>query len=85
MRKSRVLLNIGLKAEYNIKNSCGGNMFTKENLFDVMVIDCYLESNKLTKKDFCARCGINESVLKKIYSQNTTVTVQDLIKISNEI
>ena len=60
-------------------------MFKDDNLFDVVVIDCYLKNNHLTKKEFCIRCEINESILKKIYSQNTDISVKDLIKISNEI
>lgn len=60
-------------------------MFTEDNLFDVIVIDCYLKTNKLTKKEFCKRCGIEDKILNKIYRNKTDILVSDLIKISNEI
>lgn len=65
MRKSRILLDVCLKADYNIKKDYGENMFAEDNLFDILVIDCYINANKLTKKEFCARCGIDYSILKK--------------------
>ena len=60
-------------------------MFKDDNLFDIIVIKSYIRCNKLTKQKFCDICGIDISVLNKIYSQNPKVLVMDLIKISNEI
>ena len=60
-------------------------MFKEDNLFDILVIDSYIKCNHMSKKKFCDVCGIDESVLKKIYSQKTDVLVSDLIKISNEL
>ncbi|MBQ4542299.1 MAG: helix-turn-helix transcriptional regulator [Clostridia bacterium] len=60
-------------------------MYSEENKYDVLVIKSYLKVNKLSKKEFCKCCGIEEKTLNKLYNNRTDILVSDLIKISNEL
>ena len=60
-------------------------MYSEENKYDILVIKSYLKVNKLSKKEFCECCGIEEKTLNKIFKDKTDVLVSDLIKISNEL
>ncbi len=58
-------------------------MFTEENKFDLLPINTYLSVNKISKADFCKKCGIELEVLNKLYKNDSYILVSDLIKISN--
>ena len=60
-------------------------MWSKENKFDITIIDAFIEVNNLSKHDFCKLCDISIETLNKIYAQETSFLLTDLFKIANTL
>ena len=53
-----------------------------KQLYNTFFIDVYLEKNKITKNEFCSRCGISLRTLRNIYNQKNMSSLY-LIKVVN--
>ena len=40
-----------------------------KKIYRTEIIEKYLKENKISKAEFCRRCGISNTVLKNIYMQ----------------
>ena len=49
--------------------------------FNTQYIDHYMQVNKISKKEFCNKCNIDENLLNKIYSQDESIDIFAIIPI----
>ena len=54
----------------------------KKLRLNTQYIDFYLQQHKITKKEFCNRCGIEISTLNSIYQQRN-ISIEKIIPITD--
>jgi len=50
----------------------------KSKILNTIYIDNYLKENRISKKEFCRRCGISYYILKRIYAQKNMSIIAPL-------
>ena len=53
-----------------------------DSLIKIEIITKYLQNNKMTKKEFCNKCGIGISVLNKILLGKCNIRVNAVFRIA---
>ncbi|MFI3167912.1 MAG: hypothetical protein R3Y32_07360 [Bacillota bacterium] len=59
--------------------------FEKGNTINIQIIEDFLQTNNLSKTQFCKRCKISPQTLKKVMSQNLDFGMLALFKIAHTI
>jgi len=52
-----------------------------KKIYRTEIIEKYLKENKISKAEFCRRCGISNTVLKNIYMQNGQIYLRGYAKV----
>ncbi|MBO5394794.1 MAG: helix-turn-helix transcriptional regulator [Clostridia bacterium] len=55
---------------------------TMKDLYNVKPIEDFMTQNKLTKTEFCKRCGLDLGTLDRVLLGHVNMRVQALIKLS---
>ena len=57
----------------------------KDILYDLELIDDYLNKSKITKEEFCKSISISVEDLEKVYKHSSNILVEILLKICEKI
>ena len=68
----------------NMNNEQSGNFKKQFYVRRDLILD-YMFINKISKKDFCEKCGISPTVLRKILNGDVNIFMNTLYKISRAL